>query len=74
MDCGETDNFNSKWIKQQIIGSGIYGEVYKGINTTNSEPIAMKKIRVPTTEDGIPIETLREIVILRNMNHSNIVK
>jgi serine/threonine protein kinase len=75
MDIEDSEEvFNSKWVKQEIIGSGSYGNVYRGIDSTNSEPIAIKKIKMPITEDGIPIETLREIVILRNVTHPNIVR
>jgi serine/threonine protein kinase len=75
MDIEDSEEvFNSKWVKQEIIGSGCYGNVYRGIDSSNNEPIAIKKIKMPITDDGIPIETLREIVILRNVTHPNIVR
>ena len=63
-----------KWEKQTKIGSGCYGNVYKGIDKTTSQQIAIKKIKAPMEEDGIPTEILREIVILRNIEHPNVIK
>jgi serine/threonine protein kinase len=63
-----------KWEKQIKIGEGSYGNVYKGTNKLNSQPIAIKKIKAPVGDDGVPVETIREIVILRNITHPNIIK
>jgi serine/threonine protein kinase len=70
----DSDQLNTRWVKKEPILEGTYGIVYKGIDTLNNESIAIKRIKTPLDEDGIPIETLREVVILRNMNHPNIVK
>ncbi len=70
-NLGKELNFN--WEKLHKIGSGTYGEVYKGMNKLTQEPIAIKKIKLESI-DGIPYETLRECVILRNMEHQNIIK
>ncbi len=63
-----------KWEKKDKIGEGSYGNVYKGVDIKNDRIVAIKKIKSPITEDGISVDTLREILILRNMEHSNIVK
>lgn len=73
MEVQEGKIIDQKWQKQDKIGSGCYGNVYKGVDIESSTPVAIKKIKSPITDDGIPVETLREIVILRNINHSNIV-
>lgn len=65
---------DEKWEKQQKIGSGSYGNVYKGIDKTTHQQIAIKKIKAPIEEDGIPVEILREIIILRNISHPNVIK
>jgi len=69
----ETKN-EGKWEKQMKIGHGINGKVYKAIDKTNSEVVAIKEIEVKLDEDGIPSEILREIVILRNIEHPNVIK
>jgi len=59
------------------IGTGAYGVVYKAENLRNNEIVAMKKVRIAKTDDGVPMTLLREISLLRHLgkyNHPNIVK
>ncbi|KAJ8960140.1 hypothetical protein NQ318_003859 [Aromia moschata] len=59
------------------IGRGAYGTVYKAKDRQTGNDVALKKVFVPLTEDGIPMSTLREIALLRQLNshdHPNIVK
>ena len=67
---------HDKSIFQKIdkVGSGTYGEVYKGINTKTKEIIAIKKIKIDLENEGIPSTALREITILRELTHPNIVQ
>jgi len=59
------------------IGTGAYGTVYKAENLKNNAIVAMKKVRIALTDDGVPMSILREISLLRHLgkyNHPNIVK
>lgn len=59
------------------IGRGAYGTVYKAKNKETGTLVALKKVCVPVTEDGVPMNTLREISILKQINlyeHPNIVR
>lgn len=56
------------------IGSGTYGIVKKGRMKKDGTIIAIKKIKVPIENEGIPSTALREISILKCLNHNNIVK
>jgi cyclin-dependent kinase 7 len=69
-----TELIKSVWIKQEKIGSGAYGDVYRGINSHNSQLIAIKKIKTPMTEFGIPVDTLRETNLLNTLTHPNIIQ
>eukprot|EP01080_Neovahlkampfia_damariscottae_P001294 gene1294-11378_t len=61
-----------KYEKLERIGEGAYGVVYKAKDRKTDELAAIKKI---TTEDeGVPSTTLREISILKQTSHKNIVK
>lgn len=57
---------------------GAYGTVFKGRDLINKGNIvAMKKIKLPLAQGGIPMTTLREIAILKQLSylqHPNIVK
>ncbi len=60
-----------------VIGTGAYGTVYKGYDLKTSRIVAMKRIRIQITEEGLPISTIREIAYLRLLekyDHENIVK
>lgn len=74
----DDDNFGrhdrSIFQKTDNIGSGTYGVVYKGINKETNEIIAIKKIKIDLENEGIPSTALREITILRELCHSNIVE
>ena len=56
------------------IGEGTYGKVFKGIDRITGKTIALKKIKLENEEEGIPPTSLREIAILKELNHMNIVK
>lgn len=53
---------------------GTYGIVYKGRNKTNNRTVALKKIRLESEEEGVPSTAIREICLLRELQHPNIVK
>lgn len=56
------------------IGEGTYGVVYKAQNKLNKELVALKRIRLENEDEGIPSTAMREISILKELNHVNIVK
>lgn len=48
---------------------GAYGTVYKARDLSNNgHVVALKKVRVPLTDDGVPMSTLREIALLRQLD------
>ncbi|KAJ5066846.1 hypothetical protein M0811_03190 [Anaeramoeba ignava] len=60
-------------VKLQKVGEGTYGVVYKARNTQTNEIVALKKIRLEMDDEGIPSTAIREISILRQLKHENIV-
>ena len=60
--------------KQEKLGEGTYGVVYKAIDKRDGETVALKRIRLDQEEEGIPPTSIREISILKELNHPNIVK
>lgn len=60
-----------------LIGNGAYGTVYKAKDKSSGQIVALKKVRVPLTDDGLPISTIREITTLKSLEryeHPNIVR
>ncbi|XP_037031570.1 cyclin-dependent kinase 12 [Bradysia coprophila] len=55
------------------IGEGTYGQVYKARDNSAKVLVALKKVRLEHEKEGFPITAVREIKILRQLNHKNIV-
>ncbi|XP_067122441.1 LOW QUALITY PROTEIN: cyclin-dependent kinase 1-like [Centruroides vittatus] len=62
------------YIKIEKIGEGTYGVVYKGKNRRTGQLVALKKIRLESEDEGVPSTAIREISLLKELNHSNIVR
>ena len=75
--CSTTShNFSiayNKYKKLEKVGAGSYGSVYKAVNKSTGELVAIKEQKVQQYED-FPINVLREVQILRRLDHTNIVK
>uniref|UniRef100_A0A0X3QBB5 Protein kinase domain-containing protein n=1 Tax=Schistocephalus solidus TaxID=70667 RepID=A0A0X3QBB5_SCHSO len=55
------------------VGEGTYGHVYKARDRITGEFKALKKVRLENEREGFPITAVREIKILRQLRHENIV-
>lgn len=56
------------------LGEGTYGVVYKARDNVTNEIVALKRIRLEVEDEGIPSTALREISLLRELSHDNIVQ
>ena len=56
------------------LGEGTYGVVFKAKNNQTGEIVAIKKIRLEKEDDGVPSTAIREISLLKNLKHPNIVE
>lgn len=54
--------------------SGTYGVVFKGKNKKTGELVAIKKIRMESEDEGIPSTAIREVSLLKELVHPNIVQ
>ncbi|KAK0426625.1 hypothetical protein QR680_009813 [Steinernema hermaphroditum] len=63
-----------KYLKLEKIGEGTYGVVFKGqLRSDKKEFVAMKRIRMDLDNEGVPSTAMREIAILKELSHPNIV-
>ncbi|CAH1420065.1 unnamed protein product [Lactuca virosa] len=60
--------------KIEKIGEGTYGVVYKALDKMTNKTIALKKIPLEKPDEGVPSTAIREISLLKEMNHENIVR
>ena len=70
MKSGKIDRYE----KLENIGEGTYGVVYKARDTQTGEIYALKKIKLETEQEGIPSTAIREIALLKELQHPNIVR
>jgi len=56
------------------VGEGTYGQVYKARNKETGEVVALKRVRMDNEKEGFPITAIREIKILKVLNHKNVVR
>ncbi|KAK7482975.1 hypothetical protein BaRGS_00025752 [Batillaria attramentaria] len=72
------DSSERRYEEVAVIGNGAYGTVYKARDLKNEgQFVAMKRIRLCNTEEGMPMTAIREIALLKQLEkyeHPNIVK
>lgn len=56
------------------MGEGTYGIVYRARHIKTNKIVALKKVRMEEEKDGLPLSSLREINLLLNLRHKNIVE
>jgi cyclin-dependent kinase len=64
----------AQYQKLEKIGEGTYGIVYKAKDKKTGELLALKKIRLEAEDEGIPSTAIREISLLKQLQHPNIVR
>jgi serine/threonine protein kinase len=62
-----------KYIRLDKLGEGTYATVFKGKSRSTGEVVALKEIRL-NEEEGAPSTAIREISLMKELRHPNIVK
>lgn len=62
-----------RYQKLEKVGEGTYGVVYKARYSATGELVALKKIRLESDDEGVPSTAIREISLLKELKHPNIV-
>eukprot|EP00951_Prasinocladus_malaysianus_P009908 scaffold72349_cov36-Prasinocladus_malaysianus.AAC.1 len=62
------------YVREKQIGEGTYGQVYLARDKRTGEKVALKKIRLDNEKgEGFPVTAIREILILKDIAHENII-
>lgn len=60
--------------KCEKLGEGTYGTVYRVVDKSTGVSYAMKSLKMERETDGVPSTAMREIALLKELDHPNIVK
>ncbi|GMP60884.1 hypothetical protein CsSME_00023570 [Camellia sinensis var. sinensis] len=63
-----------KYEMGEIIGHGSYSLVYRGLDLKTNQTVAIKKMQSMPYENGVPTTAIREVSLLKEMEHDNIIK
>ena len=63
----------SAFTKLEQVGEGAYGQVWCARERNSNTIVALKKVRIDPS-DGVPITLIREVIIMRELKHPNIVR
>jgi cyclin-dependent kinase 2 len=69
-----THTLPPQYEKVEKIGEGTYGVVYKAVDRESGATVALKKIRLEQEEEGVPSTAIREISLLKELRHANVVR
>ena len=62
------------WKRGQKLGEGTFGEVYVATHEKTGEVAALKKIKLECEDEGVPGTTLREVSLLKELTHPNVIQ
>lgn len=72
------EKYDHNYEEIDVIGNGAYGTVFKAKDPHNEGSwVAIKRIKIQNTEEGMPMSAIREIALLKqleNYEHPNIVR
>jgi len=68
--------FNARYERTEmaLLGEGTYGQVYKAKCTRTGRVVALKKMKLDSEEEGVPSTAIREIALLKELPHENVVE
>eukprot|EP00270_Netrium_digitus_P007120 TRINITY_DN2067_c0_g1_i1.p1 TRINITY_DN2067_c0_g1~~TRINITY_DN2067_c0_g1_i1.p1 ORF type:complete len:172 (+),score=35.57 TRINITY_DN2067_c0_g1_i1:348-863(+) len=70
---GQKTTGNGRYIKGITLGKGTFGVVFKAHDTKTNHAVAIKKIHLGDYREGISVTALREIKLLRELRHPNVI-
>ncbi|CAD5221464.1 unnamed protein product [Bursaphelenchus xylophilus] len=58
----------------ELIGEGTYGSVYRATHKRSKKSFAVKVMKLFEDDEGIPSAALREVALLKVLNHPNVMR
>ena len=69
VDMITTEECDLRFERHEKLGEGTYGVVFKARDRDTDQIVALKKIRLENTDEGIPSTAIREISLLQELRH-----
>jgi len=63
----------NSYAKLQKVGEGTYASVFLAKHLPTGKKVAIKKIKVVSSKDGMDVTAIREVKFLREFNHCNVI-
>ena len=63
-----------RYSKLEKLGEGTYGTVYRAMARSSGREVALKKLRVDSWSEGVPATAMREVSVLKDIDHDCVVK
>ncbi len=57
-----------------VISEGVYGVVHRARDRKTQEIVALKRVKLNRTRSGFPIHSLREMNLLQELEHPNVIR
>lgn len=65
---------HDRYVRLEKVGEGSYGVVYKCLDKETGRIVAMKRISLKLRDEGVPATAVREVSLLRELNHPYVVR
>lgn len=74
LSAAESNNtVRQKYSAVAKVGEGTYASVFLARNVQTGQKVAIKKIKVANSADGMDISAIREVKVLRELRHPNVI-
>jgi cyclin-dependent kinase 7 len=71
----ESNNaIRASYQKLEKVGEGTYAAVFLAQNVHTKERVAIKKIKIVNSGDGMDVSAIREVKVLRELRHPNVIR
>lgn len=82
ISCTSDTNDSGDYLEEQLtryqklskIGEGSYGQVFKARQRLSNHLVAIKKMALHRFQEGVPVTVLRELAILKELDHRNVLR
>ena len=64
----------ARYAKLAKVGEGTYASVFLARDLATNEKLAIKKIKIVSSADGLDMTALREVQFLRELRHPNVIR